>query len=116
MVDDDVNLAGLVSRVLKEEGFTVMTAPNGQAGQKLLVNIRPDLIILDVNMPEMNGLEFYKEIMDYQGKAKFPVLMLTSRVLLEKTFRDIEAAGFMAKPFKVQDLVTEVKRIVSADG
>ena len=115
LIDDDQNLLGLVEKVLKDEGFAVITAPNGIRGLALLKNIHPDLIVLDVNMPEMGGLEFYKNIMDYQGRTKFPVLVLTMRALLEKTFRDIDAAGFLAKPFKVQDLVTEVKRIVSAD-
>ena len=115
LIDDDQNLVGLVEKVLKEEGFTVMSAYNGIKGLALLKNIHPDLIILDINMPEMNGLDFYKNIIDYQGRAKFPVLILTLRALLEKTFRDIDAAGFLAKPFKIQDLVAEVKRIVSAD-
>lgn len=116
LIDDDQNLVGLVEKVLREEDFTVMAAHNGIKGLALLKNIHPDLIILDINMPEMNGLEFYKSIMDYQGQTKFPVLILTSRDLLEKTFRDIDAAGFLAKPFKIQDLVTEVRRIVSANG
>jgi DNA-binding response OmpR family regulator len=116
LIDDDQNLVGLIEKVLKDDGFTVVSTNNGSRGLATLKNVHPDLIILDINMPEMNGLEFYKNIMDYQGKTKFPVLVLTSRTLLEKTFRDIDAAGFLPKPFKIQDLVTEVKRIVSAGG
>ncbi len=113
IIDDEKNLADLIAHQLKSRGYYTVTAANGQEGLDKLKAIIPDLIILDVNMPVMNGLDFYRQIMTETGRTPFPVLILTSRQELEKTFQDVQAAGFLPKPFLIEDLIREVEKITA---
>jgi len=115
IVDDDQHLVGLMKYHFQETGYSVVTAPNGKEGLDCLKVIKPDLIVLDVNMPEMNGIEFFGHIITKHGYVKYPVLVLTTRANLEDMFKGIDAAGFLPKPFKVEELVAEVRRILSQD-
>ncbi len=113
VIDDETDLAEMVSFQLKAKGYAVTMASNGVEGLKVLEKVNPDLIVLDINMPKMGGLEFYNKISTSHGKAKYPVLVLTARANLEETFKDIEVDGFMPKPFEIEKLIIEVDRIVS---
>jgi len=113
IIDDEKNLADLIAHQLKAKGYHTVTAQNGEEGLQKLNAIIPDLIILDVTMPVMNGLEFYRRIMTDFGRPRYPVLILTSRSELEKTFSDIQVAGFLPKPFLVEDLIREVEKITT---
>jgi len=113
IIDDEKNLTDLIAHHLKAKGYQTVIAQNGQEGLQKLQVIIPDLIILDINMPVMNGLEFYRQITTDFGRVRFPVLVLTSRKELEKTFSDIQAAGFLPKPFLIEDLIREVEKITA---
>ena len=93
VIDDQVDLANLMKYALEAKGYHVILAYNGLEGLEKLKKIKPDLIILDVHMPQMGGLEFYSRISTGHGHSKYPVLILTSRDDLEETFREIEVAG-----------------------
>jgi len=112
IVDDEKNLADLVKYQLSAHGYHVAVASNGQEALEKLKAFKPDLIILDMNMPVMNGLEFYTRIADGSGATECPVLVLTTRSELEDSFRGIDIAGFLPKPFLVEDLIKEVDRIL----
>ena len=116
IVDDEVDLSTLVKIRLEEKDYYVLLACNGVEGLEILESVTPDLILLDVNMPKMGGLEFYSKISTVYGRSKYPVLMLTSRASLEETFRDIDVAGFLPKPFEINELISEVERILTADS
>ena len=113
VIDDEKDLVDLVQYQLEAKGYEVQTANNGLEGFEKLKTFTPNLIILDINMPEVGGIEFYSKISTAQGKSKYPVLILTARADLENTFIDIEVDGFMAKPFEIDNLVAEVGRMVS---
>ena len=112
IVDDEVNLSDLVKFQLISKGYNVIVAYNGIEGLEKLKKITPDLIILDINMPQMGGLEFFNKISTGYGRSKYPVLFLTSRAELEGVFKDIQADGFLPKPFEIGDVVKEVERII----
>ncbi len=113
IVDDEAILVDLLQFQLTAKGYHVLTACDGRGGLEELSKTSPDLIILDINMPHIGGLEFYTKITDEQGLSQYPVLVLTARTLLEKTFKDIKAAGFMSKPFEINELIDEVDRITA---
>ncbi len=113
LIDDEVDLVDLVKFQLVAKGYNVVTANDGLEGLERLKIVKPDLIILDMNMPRMGGLEFYGKISTDRGKSKYPVLVLTARANLEKTFKDIAVDGFMSKPFEIDQLILEVERITS---
>lgn len=113
VIDDEENIVDFTRMRLIHQGHHVMTALDGVEGLERLKEHTPDLIILDVNMPRMNGIDFFRKITDKKGKPAYPVLVLTSREELEDVFREADAAGFLPKPFEFDDLLREVKRIFS---
>lgn len=114
IVDDDVNLSALIKLQLEAKGYRAVSACTGLEGLEALRSLTPDLIIMDINMPEMSGIDLYRKLLTTHGRVRFPVLVLTSRRELEGTFEDIDAAGFLSKPFLAEDLVREVERILSS--
>jgi two-component system chemotaxis response regulator CheY len=89
-----------------------VTGGNGVEGLERLKTIKPDLIVLDMNMPVMGGIDFYKNILQEDGRTLYPVLALTARANLEQFFREMNIDGFMAKPFEIPDLVKEIAAII----
>jgi len=112
LIDDEVNLQQLIKITLKSKNYLVETANNGLEGLAKLETIRPDLIILDMNMPKMGGLEFYQKICDGTDHPRYPVLVLTARANMEQLFKQLNIDGFMAKPFEIADLLKEVETII----
>ena len=76
LVDDDQNITTSVSMALKAEGFSVMTYNDGVEGLKGINNQQPDLAILDIKMPQMDGIELIQEL---RKKHSFPIIFLTSK-------------------------------------
>lgn len=109
IIDDEVDLAEMTAYQLKAKGFRVEVASNGQEGLNKLETFTPHLIILDLNMPVMGGLEFYERILDGQKKPKFPVLILTARAYLDNVLSGLNIEGYITKPFELEDLLKRVK-------
>ncbi len=114
IVDDEVDLLKVLQFRLEEKGYYVVTAQDGEEGLEVANRVMPDLIVLDMNMPKKDGLEFYRDISTGHGRPKFPILVLTARGELEDLFKIIKADGFMAKPFEINELLKEVERITKA--
>ena len=112
LIDDEINLQQLVKIAIKSKGYHVETANNGLEGLEKLKTLKPDLIILDMNMPKMGGVEFYQKICDKNSKPQYPVLILTARANMEQLFKEFNIDGFMAKPFEINDLLNEVGTII----
>ena len=112
LIDDEINLQQLVKIAIKSKGYHVETANNGLEGLEKLKTLKPDLIILDMNMPKMGGLEFYQKICDGGSHPRHPVLVLTARANMEQLFKEFNIDGFMAKPFEVDELLEEVDTII----
>ena len=108
IIDDKVELTNLVKYRLQDLGHEVFIAENGLVALKKLKKIKPNLIVLDINMPKMGGLEFYKNISTKFGRSKYPVLFLTERTDLEHICKDIDADGFLPKPFEIEDFITDL--------
>ena len=112
LIDDEIDLQQLVKIALKSKGYHVETANNGLEGLEQLKTLTPHLIILDMNMPKMGGLEFYQRICDVRNQPQHPVLVLTARANMEQLFRELNIDGFMAKPFEVDKLLEEADTII----
>ncbi|VAX34898.1 hypothetical protein MNBD_UNCLBAC01-1225 [hydrothermal vent metagenome] len=123
VIDDEVDLREMVKYQLQVKGFEVTTAEDGIDGLEKLKTFEPDLITLDMNMPRMNGLEFYEKIKGGSDKSQYPVLVLTARANMESLFRELDVDGFITKPFEIEQLIQECEsiikknsRVVSVDG
>jgi len=114
IVEDEADLLEILKFRLKADGYGVTTASDGIEALEKLNEVKPDLIILDINLPRMSGIEFYNKITTGHGQTRYPVLVLTARANLEETFKEVEADGFMPKPFEIDELIKEVERIIKA--
>ena len=111
LIDDEVDLLEVIQYQFEAKGYEVVTAQDGLEGLERLKTIVPSLIILDMNMPRMGGVEFYQEIC-IDNRPKYPVLVLTARANMEQLFRELDIDGFMAKPFDIEKLVEEAETII----
>ncbi|MGB9668805.1 MAG: response regulator [Anaerolineales bacterium] len=110
-VDDDVINLKLVSATLGKEGYQVITASNGKDGVRLAEELLPDLVILDVMMPEMDGYQACSAIRHNPKTMNLPVMMLTSLSSVEEKIKGFDAGAddYLAKPFSPEELVAHVK-------
>jgi len=116
VVDDDAELAGLVAFALKQAGYFVLQAADGVQGLQLVAAERPDLVILDVNMPKLNGFETLERLR--QGGIQTPVLMLTVRSSEEDQVKalDLGADDYLTKPFSPRTLLARVRALLRRVG
>ncbi|MFH1847269.1 MAG: response regulator [Candidatus Omnitrophota bacterium] len=114
LIDDEKTFVEALKFQLEaKKGYAVITAHNGLEGLEKLKSIKPDVIILDINMPVMGGIEFCENICDDDGKTKYPVLVLTARANLEQLFTELQVDGFISKPFEFDELLTKVEDILA---
>jgi DNA-binding response OmpR family regulator len=114
VVDDDPLVVGIVERKLRAQGYTVETANDGRAGLYRVRALRPDLIVLDIMMPVLDGRTVLSELQADPVLAKIPVIMLTAR-RLEGDILDtlkLGASDFITKPFSPDELAARVARLL----
>ncbi|MBI3966043.1 MAG: response regulator [Chloroflexi bacterium] len=109
VVDDDPGIRELLSLVLLDEGYEVLTAANGAAALEWVAQRPPHLILLDLNMPVMDGWEFAAAYRQTPPPLA-PIIVLTAGSNAAVSASHIDAAGFVAKPFDVADVLTVVSR------
>jgi two-component system phosphate regulon response regulator PhoB len=114
IVDDEVDLVRLVQYNLEKEGFQVLTAYDGQGALKQMDLQFPDLIILDLMLPDMLGFNLCRQIKSQEGTRKIPVIMLTARSSESDRIGGFEAGAedYVVKPFSPKELVLRVKAML----
>lgn len=112
IIDDEPDLTQMIGFQFQAKGFDVQTAGDGVEGLAKVHDFKPDLIILDMNMPRMGGIEFYSKICGTNGRPLYPVLVLTARANVQNMFKDLDIDGFMIKPFEIDQLVREAETII----
>jgi two-component system alkaline phosphatase synthesis response regulator PhoP len=114
VVDDDPQIVRLVRSYLEQEGFSVLTAGDGDAALHLLRAERPDLMVLDLMLPKRDGLEVTRIVRTDAALAATPILMLTARV--EEIDRivglELGADDYVTKPFNPREITARVKAIL----
>ena len=107
VVDDSVSIRQVVSRLMEDQGWKVLTAKDGIDALDRLSESRPDLIVLDIEMPRMNGYEFLGALKAWSGFEKVPVVMLTSRTATKHRdkAKALGAKGFIVKPYNDDEFV-----------
>lgn len=114
IIDDDQNILILVAEYLESEGFTTIQATNGIEGLRQLEIHNPQLVILDVNMPELDGMQTCRMIRANEKFQNIPVLMLTARSDIQDMIeaRRMGATDYLTKPFAPQALIQKVVRLL----
>ncbi len=115
VVEDTKEIASLVKFKLLSAGFDVKVAGDGQAGLALAKEFMPDLIIMDVMMPVMNGLETLMNLKSDFKCRSIPVILLTAQSTEEEVVRGLElgADDYVTKPFSPQELLVRVKILLA---
>lgn len=114
IVDDSISVRQSVRFILEESGYTVHEAEDGLAGLNKLIEVKVNLIITDVNMPNMDGLTMVKKIRE-EGNHKFvPILVLTteSQGSVVEEGKRAGATGWIVKPFNNLKLIDTIKKII----
>jgi DNA-binding response OmpR family regulator len=115
VVDDEERLTSLVQAYLQQEGFRVLTAGNGLQALEVFRRDPPDLIVLDLMMPEMDGAEFLRVL---RTQHSTPVILLTARVGDEDKIIGLElgADDYISKPFRPRELLARVRAVLRRAG
>jgi two-component system cell cycle response regulator DivK len=113
-VEDNPDNRVLVRRILQAEGYRVLEASNAFEGLQQALVQRPDLILVDVNMPQIDGLTFASRIKAYPGLAVVPVVAITANVMHGDRERTLAAGcdGYIQKPVDVDSLPAQVARFL----
>jgi CheY-like chemotaxis protein len=112
VVDDEPVIVEIAKRKLSEIGYEVRTAGDGLEALKQLKEKKPDLILLDIQMPNMNGYTFMMEKTKMPDFAKVPVIVLTAYAEMEPLFKRHGASAYVLKPLKLQDVIELVKKTI----
>ena len=112
IVDDEYVVVEISKRKLEERGYVVYTAGNGNEAFKCLKDHIPDLILLDVQMPEMNGYSFIVEKVKIPEYANVPVVVLSAYNEIEPLFVRHGVMAYLLKPLKLQDVVKKVVELI----
>lgn len=114
VVDDDDAVRDLVATVLGDAGYTVHTAPDGRAALRLLDRHEPDVVVLDVQMPHLDGLSTCSRLRRDDRTARLPVVLISAQPVEGHQLAACRASAFLPKPFDIADLVDEVDRLARA--
>jgi len=114
VVDDDANIINFFQAVLEEQGHTVATAENGIEAVKKAKEFHPEVILLDVIMPQMDGYEVTEELKGDPATSSISIILVTGMDTLEDKVRGLEcgADDFITKPFNFDELVARVRSLV----
>lgn len=114
VVDDDKTTRKMVSLILKSKGYEVVTAENGMDGLQKLGLERINLILTDMNMPYMDGIEFTKQVRANPDTSQIPIVMLTTEADDEEKRKAYEAGvdDYLVKPATAEQIVESMRRII----
>ncbi len=115
VIDDDADIRGLVTELLERAGLSVEQAEDGRSGLRALHKTPPDLVVLDVSMPDLDGWQTLERIRDL---SEVPVLMLTARGEELERVRGLQAGAddYVVKPFGRQELLARVQALLRRAG
>jgi DNA-binding response OmpR family regulator len=114
IIDDEVKLGVMISRILERKGYQTFMVHDGLEGLELLKQLRVDLVLLDVMMPGMNGIEVCHQIRNTPSFAAIPVLIMTAYQPINAYKKYLEAGADLVlyKPFEVDELLQKIGRLL----
>lgn len=113
IIDDEPDIRSMVAMRLEANDYIIIKAADGKEALEKMKSDTPDLIILDVMMPEMDGFEFFKIIRDKPRESMIPIIVLTARGSMRATFEVLNAEKFVPKPFDADELLGAVEYLLS---
>lgn len=116
VVDDSPTETHIISKALEKQGHRISVAVDGNEGVDKATQLLPDLILMDVVMPELNGFQATRQLTKQPGTMNIPVIMVTTKdQKTDKMWAERQGAkGYITKPFEEQALIDEVNRLLLA--
>jgi len=113
-IEDNPENRLLVKRVLEVEGFKVIEAVSGLAGLKVAETSRPDLVLMDINLPEIDGYELTRRLKQMPHLARIPIIAMTANVMKGDREKTLAAGcdGYIQKPIDVDQLPVQIERFL----
>ncbi len=114
VIDDDPAMQTVLEIVLREAGYRVEVAGNGQEGMRKLVSLRPNLVICDIMMPQMDGVEAFQRMKDQLQEEGIPIFIITA-LNRKPWFADLEAEGavIIQKPFDIEQVLSLIQTMLN---
>jgi two-component system alkaline phosphatase synthesis response regulator PhoP len=112
LIDDEPNMVKLLEYCLKYNNYKVITATNGVEGFARTVYEKPDLIVLDVVMSQLDGYGFVKELNRRENLKTIPIVVLTGRDNLQNIFKDEGIDNYFMKPFETKDVLNRIEELL----
>jgi CheY-like chemotaxis protein len=115
VADDDPDLVALMTLPLRKRGYEIATGGNGEEAIDLVRRYRPDLVILDVCMPLLDGLEACRRLKDDEQLKHIPVMLITATASLlpaPDVLYALQVEGYLIKPFPVRVLVEKIEQLI----
>ena len=115
IVDDEEGMRRLLGRILAKEGYDTTTAANGVDALRLVASERFDLVVTDIKMPEMDGLQLLQEIREYE--PSLPVIVITAYGTIENAVQALRAGAYdyIAKPFEADEIKLTVAKVLERE-
>lgn len=115
-VDDEPDQVLLIQTRLEHNGFEVLTATDGESGLQLAVEQRPDLVIVDLIIPRLDGLEICRRLKQNPATAKIPVALFTASATrdLDELCKTVGFAAYLRKPYEATELLAIIKQLTTA--
>jgi len=114
-IEDDTEMIELIRFVLERKGFEIIGASGGRKGLEIIFDTKPDLILLDLMMPEMDGWDVFHQIKSNESTKNIPVVIISAKAQPIDRLLGIEIAkvdDYFTKPFKTQELVDSIERLL----
>jgi two-component system cell cycle response regulator DivK len=116
-IEDNPDNRLLIRRVLQAEGYEVLEAVDGQAGMERAAETRPDLILMDINLPEIDGYEVTARLKQLPGLSRIPIIAVTANVMKGDREKTLAAGcdGYIQKPIDIDLLPGQIERFLKKD-
>ena len=114
VIDDDIPLRGMLAAALRQAGFQVLLAGDGAEGHRALTLHKPDVILLDLAMPNVNGWDFLQKLKETGHLGNVPVIVVSAHVRVEpQALLQMGVAAILPKPFNLPELIDLIEHIVA---
>ncbi|HEX8153289.1 MAG TPA: response regulator [Thermoanaerobaculia bacterium] len=112
VIDDDMPLRGMLAAALRQHGFQVLLAGDGHEGQRALNIHKPDLVILDLAMPNVNGWDFLQRLKETGHLGKVPIIVVSAHLRVEpQAVLQMGVSAILPKPFNLPELITLIEHL-----
>ena len=113
VIEDNENNLYLVRFILEKNGYEVLEARDGKTGMELAIQQKPDLVIVDIQLPDINGLEVARQLRD-SGAGELPIVALTSYALTGDREKTIKAGctGYIEKPIRPESFISDITQFL----